>query len=234
MFAQAPPQNTMSWDPKALLNPKAAPQSSGSTQRPGHTGRVATSHGNAPQAFQFASPNEPSISIDLTDSDDTHEDQRGHGHTQAAGNGMGAMIERANNVESRADIPQTKRRKIEVTNTNGQGTPIRGGSGMLGSYIKGQELGDGGASTPARSPQTTVDLTDVNESDAASTDPGLVEVCFGMLEVAVVNCHTVPHPRPNGVALGGNDYWPPIKTVLRRMVNDTATANVMVYDHTPW
>ncbi|KAI6425209.1 hypothetical protein MCOR07_011678 [Pyricularia oryzae] len=160
MFAQAPPQNTMSWDPKALLNPKAAPQSSGSTQRPGHTGRVATSHGNAPQAFQFASPNEPSISIDLTDSDDTHEDQRGHGHTQAAGNGMGAMIERANNVESRADIPQTKRRKIEVTNTNGQGTPIRGGSGMLGSYIKGQELGDGGASTPARSPQTTVDLTD--------------------------------------------------------------------------
>ncbi|KAI6629423.1 transcription termination factor 2 [Pyricularia oryzae] len=232
MFAQAPPQNTMSWDPKALLNPKAAPQSSGSTQRPGHTGRVATSHGNAPQAFQFASPNEPSISIDLTDSDDTHEDQRGHGHTQAAGNGMGAMIERANNVESRADIPQTKRRKIEVTNTNGQGTPIRGGSGMLGSYIKGQELGDGGASTPARSPQTTVDLTDVNESDAASTDPGLVEVCFGMLEVAVVNCHTVPHPRPNGVALGGNDYWPPIKTVLRRMVNDTATANVMVYDHT--
>lgn len=225
ILAQAPPRGTpvMPWDPKALLSPKAAPTSADSSPRPNPAAKATTGHSITSQAFQFASPNASNMSIDLTDSDDTRDERL---------NGMGAMIERANNVESRSNLPQTKRRKVEAADTSGQWTPSHGSGGMLGSYVKEQDLGGSSAFNPVQSPQTTVDLTEANESDAALTDPGLVEVCFGMLEVATVNCHSVPHPRPNGVALGGNDYWPPIKTVLRRMVNDTASMKVMVYDHT--
>lgn len=69
------------------------------------------------------------------------------------------------------------------------------------------------------------------DADVVVRNPGLQEVCYGTLETAFVNCHSVPAPRPGGLGLASAGYWPPIKAILKRKVNDPTTT-VQVYDHT--
>lgn len=74
-------------------------------------------------------------------------------------NGVGGWIERMNNVQSRSTVPQAKRRKTE----DGQDfaamandIPVRGGSGVLGDYVKDKRKEADGSGLQ----QTfTVDLT---------------------------------------------------------------------------
>ncbi|KLU81812.1 transcription termination factor 2 [Magnaporthiopsis poae ATCC 64411] len=211
------------WDPRLLLNPRASSlpiNPAAHRQAAPSPGRAAASAGPAAnQIFQFSSPGP---ALDLAEAAE---------QPAAAANGVGAMIERINNVESRAVVPEPKRRKLEP---GAQPVPSssRGSSGMLGGYIKDQntrEVDGGGA---AETPQT-VDLTEHADADAdvVVRNPGLQEVCYGTLETAFVNCHSVPAPRPGGLGLASAGYWPPIKAILKRKVNDPTTT-VQVYDHT--
>lgn len=159
-------------------------------------------------------------------------------------NGLGKHIERLNNVEDRAALPQPKRRKTQTESDPPQAGSMSGGvsgSGILSNHIREQLAEVSGHHKPPSKPPgikalETVDLTD-NDNDVTevyeiSRDPtGDEEVCFGMVEGARINCHKIPHPKPNSFAIGGPDFWPPVKVVLKRITNEK-NHEISVYDFT--
>ncbi|KAL8407948.1 hypothetical protein RB594_006669 [Gaeumannomyces avenae] len=219
------------WDPRLLLNPRAAslPINPAAHRHVAAFSRRAAAPADpaANQVFQFSSP---SPAVHLAEAEEQpaispHSLEQPLHPT----NGVGAMIERINNVESRAFVPEPKRRKLEPS-PQPMASSSRGSSGMLGGYIKEQKTEEVSGGGLVKAPQT-VDLTENADGEVVVLKPGLQEVCYGTLETASVNCHSVPAPRPGGLNLASAGYWPPIKAILRRKVNDPTTT-VQVYDHT--
>lgn len=71
--------------------------------------------------------------------------------------GVGSWVDRVNHLQSRAIVPEPKRRKTEVADRSKDGAnqQRRNGSGMLGAYVKDQRK------AANQSPQPmAVDLTD--------------------------------------------------------------------------
>ncbi|KAM7188223.1 SNF2 family N-terminal domain containing protein [Rhypophila sp. PSN 637] len=235
---------TPSWDATALLNPRHV--SVGSPPRPqSASANLGTVMQNGPSStemtFQFTSPDgavAPDFSglpyINPTYSPPT---------VPVFYSSYGEHIERFNNVQDRAAVPQPKRRKTqneddgEVVDNN-----LRiSSSGVLAEEIRKPRIEpmtrlEPMTALPVRQMET-VDLTET-ESDpiavqngATQPDPQEAEVCYGMMEGAMIKCHQVPAPKPGMVAIGGDGYWPQVKVVLRKKTGD-GTSNIFVYDHT--
>ena len=102
--------------------------------------------------FQFSGPNGTSSATASGASTPSGSDGQG-------ANGVGRWIERVNNLQDRADVPQSKRRKLEDEEAFQTGTalPMRGGTGILADYVKEMRK-EGIALAPAAA--ATVDLTD--------------------------------------------------------------------------
>ncbi|GAB1318834.1 hypothetical protein MFIFM68171_09044 [Madurella fahalii] len=236
----------MSWSPTALLNPKAAaaavpparPQSAGAIPSPSASASLVPEQ----MSFQFTGPDEPTT-VDFTNplpNRQNGEAARLHRSPTMPifQNGFGQRIERLHNVQERI-VPQPKRRKTE--NENDPGTMLAplsaftGASpGILGHQIKREPSED--PAKPQPKPFETIDLTE-GDSDSAPLsqtpkDPAKdEEVCYGMVEGALINCHRVPAPKPGMVSINGDDYWPQVKVVLKRKADDR-TSKIYVYDHT--
>lgn len=170
-----------------------------------------------------------------------------HGHVRNAPtfpifqNGFVPQVERLHNVQDRISVPQPKRRKTYNENDHLRTNTFGGVSS--GSLVEGQFGQNGtssGASTPAAMiarPTETVDLT---EGDSETAQPQRQqydltkdeEVCYGMIEGTTINCHRVPAPKPGMVSLLGDGYWPQIKVILRKRVDDTETNRIPAYDCT--
>ncbi len=136
--------------------------------------------------------------------------------------GMGSMLERIHNIADRDMIPQ-KRRKICSGQEEGKNTAGFNGGGkssILGQYVKDKREE---ARKEARSHGTApVDLTALDENDddvVIVGDSGDKEVCYGRIEGAELSAHKVPTPKPSSVSTSDN-YWPPVKILLRRRVGD--------------
>ena len=162
-------------------------------------------------------------------------------------NGISAMIERNHGLQDRGAVRSPKRRKLDTgSEVVAQPSFHSGSGGILADSIKEQR----------KAPATglvTVDLTSGEASLPSLPSPALLmyhaiggdgdddvvvverpldqEACFGMLENTHVICNRIPSPKPGIQALGGPNYWPLVKIVLRRQVNDK-TNNIHVYDHT--
>ncbi|KAK1755748.1 putative SWI/SNF-related matrix-associated actin-dependent regulator of chromatin subfamily A member 3-like 1 [Echria macrotheca] len=152
-------------------------------------------------------------------------------------NGFASQIERLNNVQERSDVPQPKRRKTQTESDPAQPGSIFAmtSSGILGEHIRQNEA-SADIHKPAAKPAETVDLT---EGDNGSSDVQVVsvdaikneEVCFGMIEGAMINCHRVPAPKPGMISIGGDGFWPQVKVVLRRRAGEKDNV-IYVYDYT--
>ncbi|KAK5628369.1 hypothetical protein RRF57_004084 [Xylaria bambusicola] len=147
-------------------------------------------------------------------------------------NGFGNMIERMNNVEHRTfAAPQSKRRKLEVDDGSETKPSFgAGGSGIISQHITEKR---------AESKQTastqieTVDLTNGNEDGdiIEIQSPTEVEVCYGMVQDARLNCHIVPTPKPGAITMMGATHWPLVKIILKRRHGDE-TQRIYAYDYT--
>ncbi|KAK3318382.1 SNF2 family N-terminal domain-containing protein [Apodospora peruviana] len=226
----------MSWDPTVLLNPRGT---SGSPPRPQSAAAnlgpaIRSTPFSTDLSFQFSNPSDP-ISTDFTGLPSTaHHNPPTMPIFQ---NGFGQRIELLNNVQDRIAAPQPKRRKtqneddVQMLDSGFRGT----GSGVLGDYLRHLRV-DPMSKPPPPKAQETVDLTE-GDSDASSLQKPAAEslkdeeVCFGMIEGASINCHKVPAPKPGMLPIGGEGYWPQVKVVLRRRVDDP-TSKIFVYDHT--
>ncbi|KAK0643518.1 DNA repair and recombination protein RAD5C [Cercophora newfieldiana] len=229
------PTPAMSWQAAALLNPRGSmstPSSSTPTSTPLASTLNHLANGSQPPdapAFQFS--NRAGSYIDLTGA--VYERPNSNGLVP---NGFGRQIERLNNVQERPAVPQPKRRKTQTESDPPHAGSFYGGSsGMLGDHLKQQPEPDSGRHKPALKPAETVDLTD-NDNDAAdvqmiSSPARDEEVCFGMVDGAKVNCHTLPHPKPGAYSLGGPNTWPQVKVVLKR-ITSTENYEISVYDCT--
>ena len=153
--------------------------------------------------------------------------------TSGPQNGFVKQIERLNNVQDRSDVPQPKRRKTQTESDPPQpGTAFAAASsGDLAAYIKQQNESDMRPHKPPTKPAETVDLTDGDGQPAHKVLAKDEEVCFGMVEGAMLNCHRVPAPKPGMVAIGGDGFWPQVKVVLRRRIGDNNNL-IQVYDCT--
>ncbi|KAF4587480.1 SNF2 family helicase/ATPase [Ophiocordyceps camponoti-floridani] len=167
-------------------------------------GRLARQEAHSsPVRFQFASPEESS---EASNSD-----------SQPAANGVASMFERANNVQNRDTVPEAKRRKTQdAQDYRSNNIPVRGGSGVLGTYVKDKRL-EGRGQAQAHQ---TVDLTECNDDDVVMmADPRDEEVCYGMIK-SHLNCSIVPSPKPGTQSILGPGYQPAIKIVLKRQVGE--------------
>lgn len=173
----------------------------------------------------------------------------GAGAPQGA-NGVGGWIERMNNVQSRSTVPEAKRRRTEDGQdfaARSNNIPVRGGSGMLGHYVKERrEEADGSGLQQTM----TVDLTGGkscspsvlvcclslkptgNDDDDLEiiNNPKDEEVCYGMVKSGL-NCTKVPSPKPGAQSLWGASYHPSIKILLKRQVGDRSL-KIHASDHT--
>lgn len=151
-------QATFSPSASVLLNPKktfAGQPTAQSNPRASYT---------APSTpvsldFQFATPADQSFS---SPSQSPFDPSQASNYPNAPVNGFGGMIERVNNVDSRAAVPQTKRRKVVEESSYG-GIPARfggSGSGTLGQHVKDKR--EASASHPSK-PVETVDLTEAGK-----------------------------------------------------------------------
>lgn len=235
---------TMSWSPTALLNPKAGidipsvrPQSAGAIPNPSESASLAPEQ----ISFQFTSPDGPPTADFARPPQGLQNGEAAQLHRSPTmpvlQNGVGKSIERLHNVHERI-VPQPKRRKTE--NENDPGTMLGplsaftgAGSGILSQSIK-REPSEAGK--PAPNALETIDLTE-GDSDSASLPQTLKdpvkdeEVCYGMVEGALINCHRVPTPKPGAICLNGDSHWPQVKVVLRRRTGDQTT-KIYVYDCT--
>lgn len=149
-----------SWNPAVLLQPNrrnTTPDSQTPTLRHFSSSQISRPHSHSnpsdPVVFQFSSPNE-SASAGPSSRASTPSSVHANG-----ANGVGAWIERMNNVQHRSNVPQPKRRKTEDWELSQDGGPalVRGGSGMLGEYVQEKRReADGSTASQAM----TVDLTD--------------------------------------------------------------------------
>ncbi|KAI5926168.1 SNF2 family N-terminal domain-containing protein [Camillea tinctor] len=230
-----PANSTLKTDysPALLLNPRAY-ATGPSVQNNGSPVLLNRSNGSTPLQFQFATPDDVSMSEPQLSFPQRPIPTNGQlmTHENGTNGGVGSMIERMNNVEERTAIPQQKRRKLEAEN----GTEYKhsfggGGSGMVGQYVKDRR--QEGTSRSSIQSVETVDLTDAaDDSDVVILQaPKDEEVCYGMIEHARLNCHVVPSPKPNAVALMGPTWWPIVKIILKRKHGDTSQA-IHAYDHT--
>ncbi|TDZ65081.1 DNA repair protein RAD5A [Colletotrichum trifolii] len=224
------------WNAQSLLAPRsqAAPSSVARRSSPNSqalANRTApTSHGaNNAVVFQFASPNDtPSESLTPHMASGASTPV---GDGRASPYGMANVIERMNNVQDRASVPQPKRRKVDTPESDVDNKKFTGGggSGILGAYVKDKQE-EGKKERPNVYTQT-VDLTEGDDDVAmTTTDPGSLEVCYGML-TGHLDCHKVPSPKPGAQSIFGADYMPPVKIVLKRLIGD-ATKKIQAYDHT--
>ncbi|KAL1912235.1 hypothetical protein Sste5344_002068 [Sporothrix stenoceras] len=161
------------------------------------------------------------------------------GATNTPPNGMASMIERNFHVQDRKDIPEPKRRKMLNDSPTEKKTVFQTASnGILAKGVKQEEQKaraiplDIVVKEEEKKPKTeTVDLTadgpDVQHIHADNYE----EVCFGAVLGVSFDCHQVPAPKPGSQAMGGPAYWPPVKIVLRRKVDEKRHI-VDVCDHT--
>jgi SNF2 family DNA or RNA helicase len=154
----------------------------------------------------------------------------------AQNNGVGSFVERQNNVLDRSDVRQPKRRKTvaegdNITDPNNSVFQM-GGGGVLGEYVKDQQQSQ--QNTPMGGVET-VDLTDADEDVVMLQKPADPvrdeEVCIGMIHGALINCHKVPAPKPGMISIGGDNWWPQVKVVLKRIERQPGN-KIFVYDHT--
>ncbi|UNI21751.1 1-phosphatidylinositol 4-kinase [Purpureocillium takamizusanense] len=230
-----PPGSLPSWNPAELLQPGRRANSaidlrSGlanhTMSAPHLTSRDRSSTGApTPMVFQFATRDESATSR-FTSEASTPSDSG-----EPRQNGVGNWIERVNNVHSRSAVPQAKRRKTEDGQDFAARTsniPVRGGSGILGSYVKEKRLEGDAQGTLA---SATVDLTGANDDDVmVMSDPKDEEVCYGMVK-SNLNCFRVPAPKPGMQSLWGPGYQPGIKINLKRQVGDKSI-KIQACDHT--
>ncbi|KJR82311.1 SNF2 family DNA-dependent ATPase [Sporothrix schenckii 1099-18] len=157
------------------------------------------------------------------------------GATNTPPNGMAAMLERNFHVQDRKDVPQPKRRKT----LTGEPTDIKpvfqtSSNGILAQGVKQEEqkakTRPAGMAVAAAKQPVTVDLTDGSETDSKAQE-SYEEVCFGAVLGVTFDCHQVPAPKPGTQAMGGPAYWPTVKIVLRRKVNEKSHV-IDVCDHT--
>lgn len=149
----------MAWNPAALLQPTSNRNSNGARPSPGmQTPPIShdrpDSDSNGSVVFQFATTNDSA-----SDAVPSGASTPASGHMQPV-NGVGSFLERMNNVQNRASIPQAKRRKVDEDmqglSASADQQSTRAGGSMLGGYIKEQQ--SRGTSTPA-SDTMMVDLT---------------------------------------------------------------------------
>ncbi|KAK4166015.1 SNF2 family N-terminal domain-containing protein [Cladorrhinum sp. PSN259] len=240
----------MSWDPASLLDPKAqAANTAAPAPRPpqpsASTPNLTALHHRAQQhdevTFQYPSPNAP-IVVDFTGAGLGTPDHHFHSRNRMFPTGSSSNIERLHNVQERTSLPQPKRRKTETESDPSPGhlafAPTNGafsaaGSGILAQHIKNERANAPAGqfnSTPALNNGGTIDLTDEESVPKAATSAGSEEVCFGMIEGASINCHTVPAPKPGMVSTLGDGYWPQIKVLLKREAADRLVKTVTASD----
>ncbi|KAM4056828.1 DEAD/DEAH box helicase [Hirsutella rhossiliensis] len=224
------------WDPAALLQPGRRANSAvdlrraGSSRPPAGLRQVPNhrshSRASSPMVFQFAN-------VDDSSADDPPSGPATPGASAPQrANGVGGWIERMNNVQSRSTAPQAKRRKTEDGQdfaAKSSNIPVRGGSGVLGDYIKDKR---NEADGPGLQQTLTVDLTGGNDEDDVTiiNDPKDEEVCYGMVKSGL-NCTKVPSPKPGTQSLWGPGYHPAIKILLKRQVGDSSL-KIHASDHT--
>ncbi|CAK7567995.1 MAG: hypothetical protein SEPTF4163_005973 [Sporothrix epigloea] len=195
-------------------------------------------------AFQFIGPStngkDPSSGYEMVDLDgiDAHDNSEGANSTPP--NGVTSMIERNFHIQDRRDVPEPKRRKIENGLPEDSKRFQSSSEGILALGVKQEEKkavskepvpnGTNFSVRPPAEKPLTVDLTGGAESGAEIHET-YEEVCFGSVIFAAVDCHKVPAPKPGSQAMGGPAYWPTVKIVLRRRVNET-THVIQAYDHT--
>ncbi|KAK3390392.1 SNF2 family N-terminal domain-containing protein [Podospora didyma] len=232
----------MSWDPAALLNPRAASSATSATTRPPVVGTpsrsMSTPHlqQNNRLAFQFSSPDSLAADFSGLPFHTSNNSQLHNPPTMAIfQNGFAQRIEHLNNVQERIAVPEPKRRKTQSETDPSPSSAFRMSSGgILGDHVREQQAS--GHSPAATKPLETVDLTEPDANGVVllqkPKEPTKEEeVCYGMIEGATINCHKVPAPKPGMVPIGGDGYWPQVKVVLRRRVDDK-TSKIFVYDCT--
>ena len=57
------------------------------------------------------------------------------------------------------------------------------------------------------------------------------EICYGMIQHARLNCHTVPSPKPGAISIMSTSWWPQVKIVLNRRHGES-TDTIHAYDYT--
>jgi hypothetical protein len=142
------------WNPAALLNPRqhAAAQPKNIGFSPSTNGYGA----NDAVVFQFSNPHDVSgngLSLPFPAESWPAQEASSAG---LATNGMATFIERANNVQDRTIMPQSKRRKIDSPELAALQANGASGSGMLGQYVR-EKREEESKNAPA---VQTVDLTE--------------------------------------------------------------------------
>ncbi|KAK8042686.1 SNF2 family DNA-dependent ATPase [Apiospora phragmitis] len=224
--------STMDMNPAILLNPRAAFTTASRTNNVSGRSTPANypSRSSAPTSLdlQFSSPNEGYASNASTPPSFSYNGGFDISHTPSPVNGFGSMIERMNHVQDRSTAPHPKRRKVEtidIDDSADEKAPSmfgNGGSGgMMGQYVK--EKKEEAANSPSLSRADTVDLTEGGDDEAneakAIEDAQRQEICYGMIQGAKINCHSVPSPKPEHKSLQ-HGWWPTVKIVLNRKLGD--------------
>jgi SNF2 family DNA or RNA helicase len=170
------------------------------------------------------------------------------------------MLQRVKNVQDRGDLPSSpsvKRRRIEEGEEESKSVAMahyRGGgsSGLLDEHLKERKKWEE-TKNPLVASAIMVDLTEgkheffptlarpggglhlagtaATTEDRSAQNELDTEVCYGMVDGAVISCHRVPSPKPGMAALLGANFWPQVKVVLRRKVDDPGHL-IHVYDYT--
>ncbi|KAF4126754.1 Superfamily II DNA or RNA helicase, SNF2 family [Geosmithia morbida] len=231
-----PRNNASSWNPAALLQPNhhqspaaiSIPSSpSSTTQAPPPTAQCQQQ--SQPMVFQFLDGNEASSSTGPPSGASTPAVSSDA--TPSGGVRPGNWVEKVHNVQARSEVPEPKRRRVYIDDGHHhKKIPVRANSGsVLGQYVLETHRETSGSMSLPASP--TVDLTSGNDDDVIAIDDPLdEEVCYGLLKTHL-NCTRVPSAKPGSQSLWGAGYWPAIKVVLRRQVDDK-TNRIPVYDHT--
>jgi SNF2 family DNA or RNA helicase len=249
-FANSPQlqQQPPSWNPASLLDPRRnrATTTKPEIVRPSSNGASTSDE----VVFQFSNPSNDDLYSQqrFTFSDQSANSSRANTPT----NGMGNMIERMNNVQTRSVAPEPKRRKTDssITGSETKKSIDGGGGGILGDYLK-EKRDEGKNDFPIPVAQT-VDLTSgIDSSNLQHTladigiliinagtdddvviikDPSNEEVCYGMIN-AKLDCHKVPSVKPGTQSIFGPTWVPLVKIVLRRISGDK-TNIISAYDYT--
>ncbi|KAH7030928.1 SNF2 family domain-containing protein [Microdochium trichocladiopsis] len=218
---------SVKYNPALLLNPKGFSPAAAAQKAQSRTSTTPTPSLDSPSfEFQFSTPSDV---FEIADSPVTSH--HGSGADTPQGNGFGDMIERMNNVQKRTAAPQSKRRKLETEGDSPSANGFRGGgSGVIGQYVK--EKRDQAAQQSSARGVETVDLTDGNgEIEVIEIKESKdEEICYGMIQGARLNCHTVPRPKPGQFSLNSAYYWPIVKIMLKRNRGEPSlTINAMDY-----
>ncbi|KAJ5776595.1 uncharacterized protein N7511_001606 [Penicillium nucicola] len=184
-----------------------------------------------PSTSRVSSPapkSESNLTIQFTTSlDEANESDSKRSHYEMSDE---EDIRRPNFIEDIYGVEQRKNpptKKVKTDNTDEQpkmaNTPITiSGDTGLGNFMK---EGEGKQFTAATS-STVVDLTadtanPSNDDDddvqcTGSADLSTQKVCFGRIENAFINAHTVPRPPPNPAFDDFLSGWPSMRLDLRR------------------